>query len=216
MGSIEDTIREYAGLVVEARVREADISGDKKVPFGSAAHVRDLTARIRDASSWRDKQRRGSEARANYSRMIARLRSELKAAERQASNKRTRRVVEGTDRAEPAWWRDPALRDPDSPSYMPPEELFNRMGREPAYKPYIDAIIGAGDPRELAAAKKRVHADSDAGLTDIPDGMWLHFYERRRAELRNMAPAVRSASAARADRILRTRDSSGRAKARKW
>lgn len=73
---------EYIKLVVleEAKIREADISGDRKVPWGSDEHVQDLQNRISDLSSWRTKQRRGSESRANYSRLISRLKSELASA----------------------------------------------------------------------------------------------------------------------------------------
>ena len=70
-------------MLQEKRIREADVTGDKKVPFGSKEHISDLKMRIADLEKWRNNQRKGSEARANYSRLISRLRSELKSAERQ-------------------------------------------------------------------------------------------------------------------------------------
>lgn len=72
-------------ILQEARLREADITGDKKVPWGSDEHVADLEKRISELMTWRDKQRRGSESRANYSRLISKLKAELSSAKRQAS-----------------------------------------------------------------------------------------------------------------------------------
>jgi hypothetical protein len=79
---IED-LRKYIDLLVETRIREADTT-DGKAPWGSQEHVSDLEMRIVDLARWRDKQRRGSEARANYSRLISRLKAELASAKRQA------------------------------------------------------------------------------------------------------------------------------------
>lgn len=76
------TLREYIRTLVESRLRETDITDGSRVPFGSKSHLEDLDMRISDLERWRDRQRRGSEARANYSRLISRLRSELRAAQR--------------------------------------------------------------------------------------------------------------------------------------
>ena len=77
-----DTLMRIVRRVVlfESRMREADVTGGNKVPFGSDAHVKDLKTRIRDLTMWRDSQKKGSEARANYARVIARLRNELRSA----------------------------------------------------------------------------------------------------------------------------------------
>ena len=85
---------EYIKLVAlhEARIREADISGDRKVAWGSDEHIQDLQARIDDLSSWRAKQRRGSESRANYSRLISRLKNELSSAMR--ANQKIKQTTE--------------------------------------------------------------------------------------------------------------------------
>jgi len=78
---------DYIKLVVlqEIKIREADITGDLKVPWGSNEHIADLERRIEELSKWRDKQRRSSETRANYSRLIAKLKSELSSAKRHAA-----------------------------------------------------------------------------------------------------------------------------------
>lgn len=79
---IED-LRKYISTLIETRIREADTT-DGKAPWGSQEHVGDLEMRIIDLSRWRDKQRRGSEARANYSRLISKLKAELASAKRHA------------------------------------------------------------------------------------------------------------------------------------
>ena len=80
--------------------------------------------------------------------------------------------------------------------------------------PYIAAALAAGDPKELAAAKRRYVKDDDAGRPTPSAGAFFHFHDRRKAELHALGsgPAVRG----QADALLRTRDSSGRATPRKW
>lgn len=83
-----DTLKEYVrNVLVEKRIREADITGGKKTSWGSREHVRDLEVRIADLVAWRDKQPRGTEMRANYSRLVSRLRNELSSAQRAASSR---------------------------------------------------------------------------------------------------------------------------------
>jgi hypothetical protein len=74
-----EALKKLVKLVVEARLREVDVT-DGTAPHGSEKHISDLQTRIEDLTKWRDRQRRGSESRANYSRLIARLRAELKSA----------------------------------------------------------------------------------------------------------------------------------------
>jgi hypothetical protein len=84
--TIEESIKEFVvEVMLEKKIREVDISDGSKVPHGSKKHINDLEVRIADLSRWRDKLRRGSEARANYSRLISRLRGELSSARRQAA-----------------------------------------------------------------------------------------------------------------------------------
>ena len=81
----QESLSEYIKLVVESqRIREADVT-DGKVPWGSQEHIDDLNRRISDLTSWRNRQPRGSAARENYSRLIVRLKAELKSATRTAS-----------------------------------------------------------------------------------------------------------------------------------
>jgi len=78
--------------------------------------------------------------------------------------------------------------------------------------PYIAAVISAGDPKELAAAKRRYTKDDDAGLPVPSAGAFFFWHDRRKAELAAMGPA---AARGRADLILRQRTGSGKAIPRK-
>jgi hypothetical protein len=82
---IKDLLRGVIKEIVESRIRETDITDGSRVPFGSPEHVTDLEMRIADLERWRDRQRRGSEQRANYARLITRLRAELRSANRVAN-----------------------------------------------------------------------------------------------------------------------------------
>ena len=73
-------LRGIVRALIEARIRETDITDGRRVQFGSTDHVSDLENRISDLERWRDRQRRGSEARANYSRLISQLKRELRSA----------------------------------------------------------------------------------------------------------------------------------------
>lgn len=75
--------------MVERKMREAEVSDGSVVPHGSSKHIKDLEIRIADLSRWRNKQRRGSEARANYARVISRLKSELTSARRASEKKKS-------------------------------------------------------------------------------------------------------------------------------
>lgn len=63
------------------------MSDGSRVPHGSSKHVKDLEVRIKSLLMWRDRQKRGSEARANYSRLIQRLKGELASAKRASVKK---------------------------------------------------------------------------------------------------------------------------------
>jgi hypothetical protein len=76
----KESLVECIRLVVEAKMREADMSDGTKVTWGSDAHINELQTRIADLVRWRDRQRKGTEARANYARLISRLKSELRSA----------------------------------------------------------------------------------------------------------------------------------------
>lgn len=82
-----DLLKSYVRALVESRLREADVTDGKKVAFGSIEHLQDLTKRINDLEQWRDRQRRGTESRANYSRIIAKLKTEFRSAQKYSETK---------------------------------------------------------------------------------------------------------------------------------
>lgn len=219
-------IGEYLEIIAEKKVREADVTGGDKVPFGSSKHVRDLMTRIRGLESWRNKQKRGSEARANYSRLISRLKGELASAKRADAKSKLQEIREEQmllEAGESKWWKDPSLTDPENPNSITFEEKCRRMAEEPEFKPFIDAIKNATDPKELAKAKRMLVKADDAGNPEIPAGFWMHFYKQKNEQLKDMRADMKSTSNqsqtnadARMDRLLRMRDSSGKATPRKF
>lgn len=82
MPSPRRTLVEYVDLVVERKMREADISDGSRVPHGSSKHIKDLEARIEQLTMWRNKHKKGTEKRSEYSRLISRLKGELSSARR--------------------------------------------------------------------------------------------------------------------------------------
>ena len=90
MQSPKQTLLEFVELVVEKKMREVDVSDGSRVAHGSSKHIKDLEVRIADLMRWRDKQKKGTEARANYARVINRLKSELASAKRQAAKEATK------------------------------------------------------------------------------------------------------------------------------
>lgn len=77
-----DTLRQYIRTLLERKIREVELSDGGTVKHGSKKHVKDLERRIGELKRWRDKERKASDARANYSRVIARLTQQLNAAKR--------------------------------------------------------------------------------------------------------------------------------------
>jgi len=81
------TLKEYVKLFIlqnlkEGKIREAEISGDRKVPWGCETHVKDLEKRVSDVTYWRDKFPRGSAKRYHWGAVLKQLKEELKSARR--------------------------------------------------------------------------------------------------------------------------------------
>lgn len=170
-------LTELIHLLVEKRVREADVSDGTRVPHGSAKHVKDLEARIASLTMWRDKQRRGSEARANYARVINRLKSELASAKRVAA-KRTVTEAAGDDETDEQKW----------------EKLVRGETADDTVKEIVQAFLSAPDQQTLAQIRdevmQRVHARELSTVVTAGFVSWL--YDRRAHELGlNDQPTVR-------------------------
>lgn len=79
-------------VIEEKRIREVDVT-DGKAQHGSPRHIKDLRVRIADMVAWRNRQPKGTVARDNYARVVARLKAELKSAERVASKNKIKPEV---------------------------------------------------------------------------------------------------------------------------
>lgn len=224
--TVKKLVQELTVLIIEKKMREADVTGGDKVPYGSSKHVRDLKSRIKAQEAWRNKQKRGSEARATYSRLIARLKGELQSAKRAAARAKLQEFREAQaliESSEGKWWKDPSLTDPENPSAIGFDEKYRRMAEEPEFKPFIDAIVNATNPKELAKAKRELVKADDANNPEIPAGMWMYFYKIKHEQLKDvhddekrLGNQTQGNADARMDRLLRTRDSSGKATPRKF
>ncbi len=81
-------IKEYIRLTLtESKLREAEISGDRKVPWGCQDHIYDLENRVLDAEYWRNKHPRGSVKRYHWGTVLRQLKEELKSAKRTAQQR---------------------------------------------------------------------------------------------------------------------------------
>lgn len=195
-----DVLFDYVKMIVETRVREADVSDGSRVPHGSSKHIKDLETRIADLTQWRDKQRRGSEARANYARVIQRLKSELASARRAAAKKKLVKetIDEPTTSAEERW------------------QSLSRS-EDPIIKNVVALIQGADSPRALGKVKKNVEKMMDDGNVPagVTDGFVGWLVDQRKAELQRMNYTPRPSADARIDMMARTMDSSGKKRARR-
>jgi len=75
-------LSEYIKLILEKKIREVDLSDDRTSFWGSEEHITDLERRLKDATYWRDKQRKGSEKRAYYRGVVNDIKSQLASAKK--------------------------------------------------------------------------------------------------------------------------------------
>jgi hypothetical protein len=75
-----ESLKKLVRLVVESRLREVDLLDGSVSPFGSDEHIEELNAMITKFENKKKNYNRGSVSRSDYSKLIARLRTELKSA----------------------------------------------------------------------------------------------------------------------------------------
>lgn len=80
MKDSENILLEYIKLLVEKKIREADVSDGTKAKWGSKKHIADLKRRLKEAEYWRDKQKKGSEKRSYYKGVVNDIKRQLKNA----------------------------------------------------------------------------------------------------------------------------------------
>jgi hypothetical protein len=76
-----DLVEDFIRVLIEGKIRELDTPEGKMV-HGSSSHIKSLETRIHALEPWRDSSAKGSEKRANYARLINKLKSELNSAKR--------------------------------------------------------------------------------------------------------------------------------------
>jgi hypothetical protein len=163
------SLTEYVDLVVERRMREVDVSDGSRVPHGSKKHVKDLEARIKSLTVWRDKGKKGTEARANYARVINRLKSELASAKRAAAKKMSESVGEPPEEEEIQRWT----------------KLYHEETPDDTVKQIVRAFKAADDQQALQAIRQQVVQRKGGGLlsTVVTDGFIQWLYSKRAAEI---------------------------------
>jgi len=88
MKEASQVLLEYLKLIVEKRIKEADVSDGTKAKWGSRKHISDLKKRLKEAEYWRDKQKKGSEKRAYYKGVVNDIRHQLKNAIKKVEEKK--------------------------------------------------------------------------------------------------------------------------------
>jgi hypothetical protein len=76
----KQVLLEYIELILEKKIREADVADGSRVKWGSRKHIADLRRRLKEAEYWRDKQKKGSEKRAYYKGVVNDIKRQLKNA----------------------------------------------------------------------------------------------------------------------------------------
>ena len=161
------SLLEYVDLVVEKKVREADVSDGSRVPHGSSKHIKDLEKRIEALGIWRNKQKKGSEKRSEYSRLIARLKGELSSARRAKEKKNVREGV-----------GDPAE---EAEAHERWEKLVAGDTPDEAVKAIIRSFEQADDESQLEKVKAAATRRMEGGLlsTVVTAGFLEWLYDRR-------------------------------------
>jgi len=91
MSDSEAILLEYVKLILEKKIREADISDGQKAKWGSKKHISDLQRRLKEAEYWRDKQKKGSEKRAHYRNVVNDIKRQLKNALKDSENAKAKK-----------------------------------------------------------------------------------------------------------------------------
>ena len=91
MSDSEAILLEYVKLILEKKIREADISDGQKAKWGSKKHISDLQRRLKEAEYWRDKQKKGSEKRAHYRNVVNDIKRQLKNVLKDSENSKAKK-----------------------------------------------------------------------------------------------------------------------------
>jgi len=81
------TLEEFIKLIVETKVRDAHLADGRIVTWGDSEHINELEQQIAEIQRRKVRHSRGSAARADYAKVEARLRAELRSARHQAEKR---------------------------------------------------------------------------------------------------------------------------------
>lgn len=87
-------LAEYIKLLVESKIKETSLSDGRRVTWGDPEHLEELERHIAEIQHRKSKHPRGSAIRADYAKVEARLRAELKSAHRHAGHKNKNIITE--------------------------------------------------------------------------------------------------------------------------
>lgn len=116
------TLVEYVQLLIEKKIREADISDGQKAKWGSRKHISDLKRRLKEAEYWRDKQKKGSEKRAHYRNVVNDIKRQLTAASKKPEKQELEESVNVVDQLTNLLFekKDPVAKNYSNPSEKRP------------------------------------------------------------------------------------------------
>jgi len=81
------TLKEFIKLIVESKIKDAHLSDGRVVEWGADEHISELLEQIAEIQRRKTRHSRGSAARADYAKVEARLRAELKSAQKHAGRR---------------------------------------------------------------------------------------------------------------------------------
>ena len=81
-------LEEYIKLIVESKIKETSLSDGRNVAWGAPEHLMELEKHIAEIQHRKSRHPRGSAVRADYAKVEARLRAELKSARKHADRKK--------------------------------------------------------------------------------------------------------------------------------
>lgn len=86
------TLKEFIKLIVESKIKDAHLSDGRVVEWGADEHISELLEQIAEIQRRKTRHSRGSAARADYAKVEARLRAELKSAQKH-SDRRGKNII---------------------------------------------------------------------------------------------------------------------------
>jgi len=88
------TLKEFIRLIVESKAKDAHLADGRVVEWGASEHINELVQQIAEIQRRKTRHSRGSAARADYAKVEARLRAELRSAQKHADRRGNEIITE--------------------------------------------------------------------------------------------------------------------------